>query len=172
MKLLGKRTYKKTCLAIGEFSITWALFENVRCNKSFSAGLEILPDIGMTNEELVQSTLRLKNLLLEDQARIRQTTNQELSVVERLLLRQNEEHYLQPIQDFLSRENFSEKDIVACVYIGARFRNNLLHGEKNIQLLNGQIEMFKELTTFFTLIIQHGGIKVRKKDNNASVLGG
>ena len=103
MKLLGKRTYKKTCLAIGEFSITWALFENVRCNKSFSAGLEILPDIGMTNEELVHSTLRLKNLLLEDQARIRQTTNQELSVVERLLLRQNEEHYLQPIQDFLSR---------------------------------------------------------------------
>ena len=171
MELLGNRTYKKTCLAIGEFSIAWALFENVRCNKSFNAGLEILPDMGMTNEELVQSALRLKNLLLEDQARIRQATNQELSVVERLLLRQNEEHYLQPIQDFLSRENFSENDIVACVYIGARFRNNLLHGEKNIQLLNSQIEIFKELTAFFTLIVQHGGIVVKQK-NNASALGG
>ena len=171
MELLGKKTYKKTCLAIGEFSVVWALFENVRCNKSFNAGLEILPDIGMINVELTQSVLRLKNLILENQ-RKQQTLNQNLSIIERLLLRQNEKHYLQTIQDFLSRENFSENDIVACVYIGARFRNNLLHGEKNIQLLNGQIEIFKELTTFFALIIQHGGIKVRKKDNNASVLGG
>lgn len=147
VELWGMSAKDETCLAIGEFAISWSQFEATYCNRYFASPNKITviaPDI---DPEIILSTINIKKSILE-------INNETFPVIKRLNIRNNEYNYEPYINSFLNNKDFSNDDIIACIYIGNRIRNNLLHGEKDLVNLDLQIDIFKALTKFFLLIVE------------------
>ena len=156
--LWGGTVDDETCSAIGHFSIIWAQFENYFFNNNYNANSSkgiIVRDSESISKELINN---IKNALVKYGE---EPNSEGCDWLKRLSVRDNEPHYNQLILDFLKHNSLCKKEqILACIYIAARIRNNLLHGLKDFFTLNNQIEIFKSLYLFLKALIENYTISV------------
>lgn len=154
IELWGMKVKNETCLAIGEFAISWSQFENVYCGNCYKAPNTIEVDNSFVNDEIIASTIEIREEL-------HSIGDIDIAIIERLRIRKNESGYETYIDSFLNKtnnSNFSSDDVIACIYVGNRIRNNLLHGEKDLVNLDKQINIFKKFTRFFLLVVESGSL--------------
>ena len=124
---------------IGKFTVLWALFELNFCKNNCVEGtLEIIYDkISISSENL-----KCLSKVIKDRA-----------YIQRLLLKEYVDEGLHPensrnssekrkieMKDFI--EDPSQNHILGCLLIIRRIRNNLMHGLKNIMMLDDQMKLF------------------------------
>ena len=122
IELWGMKVKNETCLAIGEFAISWSHFENVYCDNCYNAPNTIEVDNSFVNDEIIASTIEIREEL-------HSIGDIDIAIIERLRIRKNESGYETYIDSFLNKTNnsiFSSDDVIACIYVGNRIRNNLL----------------------------------------------
>lgn len=158
INLWGGTVDDETCSAIGHFSIIWAQFENYFFNNNYNANSSkgiIVRASESISKELINN---IKNALVK----YGEETNPEgCDWLAKLSVRDNEPHYNQLIQGFLDGDSLcKEYQILACIYIAARIRNNLLHGIKDVFTLDKQVEIFKSLYDFLQALIVNYAISV------------
>lgn len=158
IELWGATVNGRTCSAIGHFTVMWAQFEqyyfNYDYNTSISRDIKIRDNSAISNEILKN----IKNSLVNYGHK---AYKEGFEWLDKLCVRPNESHYNDIIKDFLDG-NMQDKDkqIIACIYIAARIRNNLLHGLKDFAMLNNQINIFRNLYLFLKRIIEKNVIDI------------
>ncbi len=169
IKLWGYEVTSETCEAIGDFSIAWAQFERTFFEQGYNynkAESIIVHELDTIDVSKIES---IRNLLLDyAQKEFGEINN----FICKLYIREREAAvYNDAIEKFLS-DQFEymslDESVKACIYISNRFRNNMLHGSKDIRKLNNQIKIFQELKDFLISLIKNFNIQVeeQKSDDN------
>lgn len=140
MRIRGENLQRETVLAIGKFSILWNCFErNWCCNNCTPRRIkEVWREIPMDMDRQRQ----LAEVINERRAWFCQSVmNYVCDSLHPENARMSVEEDLEIMRRFLEQEG----DDLACGCLLAihRIRNNLVHGLKLIQDLDGQIELFQ-----------------------------
>ena len=123
---------------IGKFAVLWNLFEKNHCNYkcNLSNILDVCNYVSVSNDK---------------QTQLAKTLNDRRSWFEQLYTdfivgglysasRSPNEDEIKYIETFLKQEENSIRGCLLCLY---RIRNNLMHGLKNVEDLNTQLDIFK-----------------------------
>ena len=142
VEIRGHRLREETVLEIGRFSILWSIFENEFCHlKCTSAVLaEIAPTLTIDPEarlrfvEALRRRCSLRELLAADyvHSSLHPSGAHLSSEEEQTLMRQ----FIEQTGSTLN---------LGCLLIIRRLRNNLMHGLKLPEDLDGQLELFRAM---------------------------
>lgn len=134
-----------TVLSIGKFAILWNIFEREKCN-NYCTVSKIEKLIFNTSDEWHQ----LAEVLKRRQEQFDLTEEQYIT---RKLRRQglNSER-IEKINKFL--QSNGQEDIVGGLFAIYRIRNNMFHGEKDYQMLDGQKELFDAVNNVLESILR------------------
>lgn len=140
LRILGCDMQEETVLEIGKFAILWNCFERDYCNNN-------------CNPEKIKEVTNRIIIAKERNSNFANVINQR-----RHWFGQDIEDYVRDslhpgnsraskAGDTLSMERFLAQDdkdlVVGCLLVIYRIRNNLMHGMKGIEELEGQIELFR-----------------------------
>ena len=146
MKIKGQNLNNNIVREIGKLTILWAEFEKEYCNNDCSDKLIIQEKdkFKVIKENLlVCFNNNLHGRIEYFDTDIEVYTNYDL-IPENARRPKNE--YIKIMKDFINLDKLVKNDWICgallCIY---RIRNNLLHGLKEIEELNGQIELFKSM---------------------------
>lgn len=144
IKILNSQLSDEIVTEIGKFSILWAEFEKTLGNKcSDELLLEQKNNVLIKDEILIKFNSSLHGRIEYFDEDVEAYTNYNL-IPENA--HRPRDKYIKLMKDFLNLDEFVEKDWICgallCIY---RIRNNLLHGLKYIDELNGQLELFKSM---------------------------
>lgn len=144
----GTNFTENDLLNVKNFSLIWNVFESTACANHFSIN-RIEQEIGNRNIDVNNFTDNIAYF------KNRYVTNGALNGrFAHLNFRPNDRQAL--VEDVLLEINTSPNDIIlAIVIIVYRYRNNLFHGVKNIQQIDGQNENFQNANTFLTRLIDN-----------------
>lgn len=134
-----------TVLSIGKFAILWNIFEREKCN-NYCTVSKIEKLIFNTSDKWHQ----LAEVLKRRQEQFDLTEEQYIT---RKLRRQglNSER-IEKINKFL--QSNGQEDIVGGLFAIYRIRNNMFHGEKDYQMLDGQKELFDAVNNVLESILR------------------
>ena len=134
-----------TVLSIGKFAILWNIFEREKCN-NYCTVSKIEKLIFNTSDKWHQ----LAEVLKQRQEQFDLTEEQYIT---RKLRRQglNSER-IEKINKFL--QSNGQEDIVGGLFAIYRIRNNMFHGEKDYQMLDGQKELFDAVNNVLESILR------------------
>lgn len=134
-----------TVLSIGKFAILWNIFEREKCN-NYCTVSKIEKLIFNTSDKWHQ----LAEVLKRRQEQFDLTEEQYIT---RKLRRQglNSER-IEKINKFL--QSNGQEDIVGGLFAIYRIRNNMFHGLKDYQMLDGQKELFDAVNNVLESILR------------------
>lgn len=134
-----------TVLSIGKFAILWNIFEREKCN-NYCTVSKIEKLIFNTSDKWHQ----LAEVLKRRQEQFDLTEEQYIT---RKLRRQglNSER-IEKINKFL--QSNGQEDIVGGLFAIYRIRNNMFHGEKDYQMLDGQKELFDAVNNVLESVLR------------------
>lgn len=142
MLVNGYNLQNKTVLEIGKFSILWNCFEHDWCSNN-------------CNPDKIKSIVKSIQFDREKQSQFAKVLNNrrnwfgqlEIDYVRESLhpgsARASKEDDIQIMRQFLEQEGDDFDLICGCLLVIYRIRNNLMHGLKLIEELDGQIELFR-----------------------------
>lgn len=144
IKILNWQLSDEIVTEIGKFSILWAEFEKLLGNKCYD---ELLLD--KKNKIQIEDKI-LKNFNAILQGRLEYFDENFEVYINYNLIPDNahrpKDKYIKLMKDFLNLDELVQADwncgALLCIY---RIRNNLLHGLKCINELDGQLELFKSI---------------------------
>lgn len=144
IKILNNDLTDKIVFEIGKFSIFWAEFEKSLGNNCSDDLLVNKKHLFMVDDNVIINFWKsLHNRSQYFDEDIEAYTNYNL-IPENA--HRPRDKYIKYMKDFLNLDELVKNDWVCgallCIY---RIRNNLLHGLKCIDELNGQIELFKAM---------------------------
>ena len=140
MKIKNFELHDETVMEIGKFAILWNMFEKKYCNNNYSprALKSIISNIDINKDAMNIFANELDdrrcwfNMLVPEYARLslhpgnaRLSNKEDIDIMVR----------------FINKEEGD--NILGCLLIIARIRNNLMHGLKIAEQLDDQIELFK-----------------------------
>ena len=134
--------------SIKDFSLIWNIFENNVCQTNFSiASIEKqLQNKNLSLDEFNQLLIYFRNRYVTNGK-----TNQRFK---RLNFRANDKIDL--VSDvLLGQQTDTKKIILALVIITYRYRNNLFHGLKDIQVIDQQKDNFDNANRVLTVLLNH-----------------
>ena len=134
-----------TVLSIGKFAILWNIFEREKCN-NYCTVSKIEKLIFNPSDKWHQ----LAEVLKRRQEQFDLTEEQYIT---RKLRRQglNSER-IEKINKFL--QSNGQEDIVGGLFAIYRIRNNMFHGEKDYQMLDGQKELFDAVNNVLESVLR------------------
>lgn len=143
IKIRNENLTRKIVHQIGKFAILWNVFEDEKCNNRCNNNVlrQIAPSL--TNINLAT----LKNFAIALQGRVDIRANGIEEYVEYILVpdnacRMNPRH-AEDVKRFI--ETDGQKSLAGGLIAIYRIRNNMFHGLKELQSLDGQIELFKAM---------------------------
>ena len=150
---------QETILEIGKFCILWAEFEKEHCNNDCNSNL--IWQFAQTHKTDIPI---LQNLSQELNGRVDLYEDNIVHYVDYNLTPQGARKPsvgdLKTIKDFIA---FKGENLLAGALLSIyRIRNNLLHGLKNVNELDGQIELFKAINAVLGEIL--GKLKLKKEN--------
>lgn len=144
----GTNFTEENLLNVKNFSLIWNVFESTICGNNFS--------INLIEQELADRNIDV-NLFMEilEYFQNRYITNNETNDrFDHLHFRPNDREAL--VTEVLLGNNVNSNDIIlSIIIIVYRFRNNLFHGLKNIQQIDGQNENFQNANIFLSRLIDN-----------------
>lgn len=140
MLIKGSKLRKETVLEIGKFSILWNCFERDWCENNCSP--EKIKGVAETIPVSMETQASLAEILNRRRGWFGQL---EMDYIRDSLhpgnARASTEENMQIMRHFLEQEG---NDLIrGCLLVLYRIRNNLMHGLKLIEELDGQIELFQ-----------------------------
>ena len=142
VEIRGHRLREETVLEIGRFSILWSIFENQYCRMKCTSVVlaEIAPTLTIDPAartrfaEVLRCRCGLQELLSADYVRFSlHPSGSRLS---------SEDEQMR-MQQFI--EQSGNELTLGCLLIVRRLRNNLMHGLKFPDELDGQLELFRAM---------------------------
>ncbi len=134
--------------AIKDFSLIWNVFENLVCGTNYTTITveQRIAERDFSIEPFVDYLHHFKNRYITEGA-----TNQRFAY---LLLRDNDRSEL--VKGVLLGELTEVKEVLlALIVIVYRFRNNLFHGNKEIQVIDHQQGNFETANSFLMTFLNH-----------------
>ena len=143
MLIKGCNLQEETVLEVGKFAILWNWFERSWCDNNCNS----------TKIKRIASTIRVDS---EKQAHLAEVLNKRRHWFGRLEMdyvrdslhpgnaRVSSEEDMTVMQQFI--EQSGDELTRGCLLVLHRIRNNLMHGMKLLEELDGQIELFKAAT--------------------------
>lgn len=140
MKVKGQALKDETILEIGRFTILWNCFERDWCNNH-------------CNPQTIKNKALSFKVDKETQANLAKVLNQRSYLFGQLKMdyvksslhperaRSSSPEDMQAMCQFL--EQHGNDKVYGCFLVIYRIRNNLMHGLKSLQELDGQIELFR-----------------------------
>lgn len=140
MLINGYDLQNETVFEIGKFSILWNCFEHDWCNNN-------------CNPDKIKAIVKLINADMEKQAKLAKELNKRRNWFDQLEMdyikdslhpgnaRASKEADMQVMRQFLAQEG--DDLLYGCLLVIYRIRNNLMHGIKLLEELDGQIELFR-----------------------------
>lgn len=148
MYIIGENIDDDIIKEFGKFSILWNLFEKSFCGNHCNSGniKEKCADLTISAEILLKFKAEIKkrkgNQTADEYVRTRlHPSNANPSPQEDILL----------MTDFIDGK--SQNEVVDCLLIINRIRNNLLHGLKSFHILKEQKELFQNVNNVLENII-------------------
>ena len=145
MWIKGYEIKDETVLEIGKFAILWNSFENSWCKNDCKAGelKEVAKNIFMDSYYQVEFAQELRRRCESfGQSKEDYVKNSLHPRNARKSLPENEKLMLRFIKQEVEDEG--DRDLVCgCLLVIQRIRNNLMHGLKEINMLDGQIKLFR-----------------------------
>lgn len=126
---------------IGRFTILWSLFEQKQCENDCSANKikTIYKKLKYDKNKVINFANVLESRRIFLSKSIIDYVNDNLHPQN---ARSSNSNCLEEMCDFLNNDDAS---LYGCLLIIYRIRNNLLHGLKSIEELDGQLELFKAI---------------------------
>ena len=127
-------------LELGKFTVLWNLFEKKHCRNNCTPST-----IERIGNQLVIDEAKRKELYKVINIRriwFLETAEQYTRIsLHPGNARMSREHYINYIRDFIE---YKGNDLnIGCLLVIHRIRNNLMHGLKDVQQLNNQLDLFK-----------------------------
>lgn len=143
MIIKGCHLQKETVLEVGKFAILWNWFERSWCNNECNS----------TKIKCMANTIPID---VEKQAHLAEILNQRRHLFRQLTMEyindslhpkkaiQSSNSDKEIMQQFI--EQTGDEQTCGCLLVLYRIRNNLMHGMKLLEELDGQIELFRAAT--------------------------
>ena len=140
MVVKGQELKDETILEIGRFTILWNCFErdwcNNHCNPKTIKNMPQRPEVDMQKQAHLAEVLNQRSYLF-GQLKMHYVK----SSLHPDRARSSSQEDMQAMYQFLE-QNGSDV-LYGCFLVIYRIRNNLMHGLKSLQELDGQIELFR-----------------------------
>lgn len=139
MLIKDEKIQEDTVVAIGKFAILWNWFEHYWCNN-------------YCNPQKIRNIAKIVHVDMEKQANLSKVLNERRNWFGQLELdyivnslhpgnaRASSEEDIETMRQFM--EQTGDDLICGCLLVIHRIRNNLMHGIKLLEELDGQIELF------------------------------
>lgn len=145
---------------IGRFTINWNLFEHYYMENEAKngkiehgidlTGIDFKDKMELFREELIDFITVWNNRTIDRES------------VDEILFHKQEKNpkRISRITDYLQKRNNNDRSGLICIY---RFRNNLLHGEKDIWNINHQYKLIKAANNVLEVLTNANSVNIRQR---------
>ena len=144
MIIAGQRVNNDIVTEIGKFAILWNHFEHFYCNNkhSLAKNINIVADSIKIDEEKMNIFREALNNRME--SRFENTITYVSQGLHPTGSNKSSKENKLYMEKFINNDN-NQNNIIGCLLVIGRIRNNMMHGLKDISELNGQLELFQSI---------------------------
>ena len=144
MIIAGQRVNNDIVTEIGKFAILWNHFEHFYCNNrhGLAKNIKIVADSIKIDEEKMNIFREALNNRME--SRFENTITYVSQGLHPTGSNKSSKENKLYMEKFINNDN-NQNNIIGCLLVIGRIRNNMMHGLKDISELNGQLELFQSI---------------------------